>query len=67
MLLNRLDEIKRIGNLECRMDAGESDIKRIKCGMNYLGKQLSESSDPPRRRIGFNADDEQPSKPYGNR
>lgn len=36
MLLNRLDEVKRIGNLERRMDAVEGDIKHIKGGMNYL-------------------------------
>jgi hypothetical protein len=65
MLLNRLDEIKRIGQLERRMDAAESDIKQIKGGMDFLVKQLSEPSDPPRRRIGFNAEGEQPSKPYG--
>lgn len=65
MLLNRVDEIKRIGQLERRMDAAESDIKQIRGGINYLVKQLSEPSDPPRRRIGFNAEGEQPSKPYG--
>ena len=56
-----------IYNLERRMDAAESDIKQIKGGMNYLVKQFSEPSDPPRCRIGFNADGEQPSKPYGKR
>ena len=30
MLLNRLDDVKRIGNLERRMDAVEGDIKQIK-------------------------------------
>ena len=30
MLLNRLDEIKRIAKLERRMDAAEGDIKQIK-------------------------------------
>ena len=54
MLLNRLDEIKRIGKLERRMDAAENDIKQIKGGMNYLVKQLSTPPlDPPHRRIGF--------------
>jgi hypothetical protein len=54
MLLNRLDEIKRIGKLERRMDAAENDIKQIKGGMNYLVKQLSAPPpDPPHRRIGF--------------
>ena len=65
MLLNRLDEIKRIGQLKRRMDAAEGDIKQIKGGVSYLVKQLSEPSAPPRRRIGFNADAEPPIKPYG--
>ena len=34
MLLNRLDEIKRIAQLERRMDAAEGDIKQIKGDMN---------------------------------
>ena len=67
MLLNRLDEIKRIGNLERRMDAAENDVKQIKSGMNYLVKQLSAPSDPPRRRIGFGGDDDTPNKPYGKK
>ena len=67
MLLNRLDEIKRIGNLERRMDAVEGDIKQIKGGMNYLVKQLSAPSEPPRRRIGFGGDDDTPAKPYGKK
>ena len=67
MLLNRLDEIKRIGNHERRMDAVEGDIKQIKGGMNYLVKQLSAPSDPPRRRIGFGGDDDTPAKPYGKK
>ena len=67
MLLNRLDEVKRIGNLERRMDAVEGDIKQIKGGMNYLVKQLTEPSEPPRRRIGFYADGEPSTKPYGKR
>lgn len=67
MLLNKLDEIKRISNLERRMDAAEGDIKQIKGGMNYLVKQLTEPSEPPHRRIGFNADSEPSTKPYGKR
>ena len=56
MLLNRLDEVKRIGNLERRMDTAENDIKQIKGGMNYLVKQLSAPPKPPKRRkIGFDA------------
>ena len=67
MLLNRLDEIKRIANLERRMDAAEGDIKQIKGGMNYLVKQLSAPSDPPHRRIGFGGDDDTSIKPYGKK
>ena len=66
MLLNRLDEVKRIGNLERRMDAAENDIKQIKGGMSYLIKQLEPPpDDPPRRRIGFGGDGETLTKPYG--
>ena len=65
MLLNKLDEIKRISNLERRMDAAEGDIKQIKGGMSYLVQQLSAPPDPPRRRIGFGNDAETPTKPYG--
>ena len=68
MLLNRLDEIKRIGRLERRMDEAESDIKQIKGGMNYLVQQLSEPPpDPPRRRIGFHSDGDTLTKPYGRK
>lgn len=67
MLLNRLDEVKRIGNLERRMDAVEGDIKQIKGGMNYLVKQLSAPSDPPRKRIGFNNGNASSAKPYGKK
>ena len=57
MLLNRLDEVRRIGMLERRMDAAESDLKQIKGGMEYLVEQITEPPAPPRRRIGFNPDD----------
>ena len=67
MLLNRLDEVKRIGNLERRMDAVEGDIKQIKGGMNYLVQQLSAPSDPPRKRIGFNNGNAPSTKPYGKK
>ena len=67
MLLNRLDEVKRIGNLERRMDAVEGDIKQIKGGMNYLVKQLSAPPDPPRKRIGFNNGKASSAKPYGKK
>ena len=67
MLLNRLDEVKRIGNLERRMDAAESDIKQIKGGMKYLVQQLSAPPDPPRKRIGFNNGNAPSVKPYGKK
>ncbi len=67
MLLNRLDEVKRIGNLERRMDAVEGDIRQIKGGMNYLVKQLSAPPDPPRKRIGFNNGSAPSAKPYGKK
>ena len=67
MLLNRLDEVKRIGNLERRMDAVEGDIKQIKGGMNYLVQQLSAPPDPPRKRIGFNNGGSPSTKPYGKK
>ena len=67
MLLNRLDEIKRITQLERRMDAAEGDIKQIKGGMNYLIQQLSAPSDPPRRRIGFGSNGDTSTKPYGKK
>ena len=67
MLLNRLDEVKRIGNLERRMDAAENDIKQIKGGMNYLVQQLSAPPDPPRKRIGFGGGSASSAKPYGKK
>ena len=65
MLLNRLDEVREIAKLKRRVDIVEGDIKQIKGGVSYLVKQLSEPSDPPRRRIGFDIAAEPPSKPYG--
>lgn len=65
MLLNRLDEIKRIAKLERRMDSAEGDIKQIKGGVSYLVQQLSVPQEAPRHRIGFGSDDDKPSKPYG--
>ena len=65
MLLNRLEEVKRIGNLERRTDALENDVKHIKGGMDYLFKQVTTPDEPPRRRIGFGADEnDMPRKPY---
>ena len=46
MLLNRLEEVKRIGGLEHRADALENDVKHIKGGMDYLFKQLSPPDEP---------------------
>lgn len=55
MLLNKLDEVKRIGDLERRMDKAEEGIERIEAGVDYLVKQLSSPPpEPPRRKIGFN-------------
>ena len=65
MLLNRLDEVREIAKLKHRVDIVEGDIKQIKGGMNFLVKQLSEPSEPQRRRIGFNTDAEPTTKPYG--
>ena len=68
MLLNRLDEVKRIGAIERRLDSVEVDVKQLKGGMNYLVRQLSEPPpEPPRRRIGFGADDKSADKPYAKR
>ena len=65
MLLNRLEEVKRIGSLERRTDAIENDVKHIKGGMDYLFNQVASPSQPPRRRIGFGADEnDHPTKPY---
>ena len=65
MLLNRLEEVKRIGSLERRADALENDVKHIKGGMDYLFKQVTSPDEPPRRRIGFGADEnDTPRKPY---
>ena len=65
MLLNRLEEVKRIGNLERRTDALENDVKHIKGGMDYLFKKVTSPDEPPRRRIGFGADEnDTPRKPY---
>ena len=67
MLLNRVEEVREIAKLKRRVDAVEGDIKQIKGGMNYLVRQLTEPQEPPRRRIGFNADGEPPAKPYGRK
>ena len=51
MLLNRLEEVKRIGSLERRTDAIENDIRHIKGGLDYLFKKVTSPDEPPRRRI----------------
>ena len=67
LLLNRLDEIKRIGKLERRVDSIEQDVKQIKGGVTYLIEQISAPQEPPRRRIGFCVEhDDAPGKPYGS-
>lgn len=54
MLLNKLDEVKRIGSLERRMDAAETGLKRVEQGVNYLVQKLSAPPPaPPPRKIGF--------------
>ena len=54
MLLNKLEEVKRIAELERRVDHAEGDIKQIQAGVNYLARQLATPPpDPPRRKIGF--------------
>ena len=65
MLLTRLEEVKRIGRLERRTDALENDVKHIKGGMDYLFRQVTSPDEPPHRRIGFGADENDcPTKPY---
>ena len=54
MLLNKLEEVKRIAALENRMDRAETSIKQVEAGVSYLVQQLSSPPpDPPRRKIGF--------------
>lgn len=66
MLLNRLDEVKRIGKLEREVDVLKVDVTQIKGGVAYLVEQLSAPQAPVRQRIGFSAEEpDRPSKPYG--
>ena len=66
MLLNRLDEVKRIGRLEHEVATLKFDVKKIKGGVSYLVEQLSKPQEPVRQRIGFGAGDaDNPTKPYG--
>lgn len=54
MLLNKLDEVKRLAALERRVDHAEMDIQKIQAGVKYLIEELSTPPpDPPRRKIGF--------------
>ena len=66
MLLNRLDEVKRIGNLERRMAAVEGDTRQVKGGMDYLVNERSAPPDPPRKRIGVGGSGAS-TKPYGKK
>ena len=53
-LLRRYENARRMDRLETRVGSIEQEIKQIKGGMNYLVKQLSVPSKPPKRRqIGF--------------
>ncbi len=55
-LLRRYENARRMDRLETRVDSIEQEIKQIKGGMNYLVKQLSVPSKPPKRhQIGFHA------------
>ena len=66
MLLDRLDEVKRIGKLEHEVAALKFDVKKIEGGVSYLVEQLSKPQEPVRQRIGFGAGDvDNPAKPYG--
>jgi len=66
MLLRRVEEMKGIDKLTRRVAKVESDVEQIKGGMGYLVKQLTAPNDPPRRRIGFGAsEDDVADKPYG--
>ena len=53
MLLRKLDEVKRIGALERRMDKNEAGLKQVQAGVNYLVHQLSAPPPPPKPKIGF--------------
>ena len=68
MLLNRLDEVRRIGKLEREVDALKGDVKQIKGGVSYLVEQLATPQEPVRQRIGFGArESDRPGKPYGRK
>lgn len=66
MLLNRLDETRRIGKLEQEVVTLKRDVKKIEGGVAYLVEQLAAPQEPARRRIGFGVrEPDRPSKPYG--
>ena len=66
MLLKRLEDVRRLGTLERRVDSIEHNVKKIEGGVTYLVKQLSESPEHERRRIGFGANEsDKPTMPYG--
>ena len=50
LLLRRYEDARRIDRLETRVDGVEQEIRQIKGGMNYLVKQLSAPTKPPKRR-----------------
>lgn len=66
MLFKRLEDIRRLGKLERRVDSIENNVKKIEGGVAYLVNQLAPPQEPVRRRIGFGAQEtDNPSKPYG--
>ena len=66
MLLKRLEDVRRLGKLERRVDSIEHNVKKIEGGVTYLVKQLSGSPQRERHRIGFGATEkDKPMKPYG--
>ena len=66
MLLKRLEDVRRLGKLERRVDSIEHNVKKIEGGVTYLVKQLSESPEHERCRIGFGVSEtDKPTKQYG--
>ena len=66
MLLKRLEDVRRLGTLERRVDSIEHNVKKIEGGVTYLVKQLSEPPKLAHRRIGFGANEsDKPTMPYG--
>jgi len=66
MLLNRMEELKRIDGLERRMVAVEGNVEQMREGIDYLAQQLESEPETPRPRIGFGAKEgELVQAPYG--